>query len=135
AVAARTKLFHRPWLTKQAGNPGKRLEMIGARGFGRQEEHDNVDRFLVDGVEFNGLVEACEDTNGLTQIWKFAVRNCDAGPNAGRAQPLTLDKCVEDLKAAQRREFRRTLGEHLKCLLLIGGFEGRNDAIRRYEVA
>jgi hypothetical protein len=59
----------------------------------------------------------------------------NAGPDAGRSKPFTLDERIEDLKAAQPREIRRTVGKHLKYLLLIGRFEGRHDAIRRYEVA
>jgi uncharacterized protein YbbC (DUF1343 family) len=55
-VTARTKLFDGSRLTKQAGNPGKRFEMIGAGCFRRQEKHNNINPFFIDGVEFDGLV-------------------------------------------------------------------------------
>ena len=90
---------------------------------------------FVDGVEFDRFVEAREDADSLTQVGKLAVRYRNARAHARGPKPFALNECVEDFEAVQPREVRRTLSEHLQCLLFIGRFEGRNDGIWRHEVA
>ena len=90
-VAARAEFLNRLRLAKQAGDPGKRLEMIGACAFWREKKHHDVDPLLIDRIEVDRIVKAREDAEALAEIWKLAMRDCDAGAHAGRPEPLPLN--------------------------------------------
>src|SRR3712207_7973706 len=55
-----TTLF-RSLIAQHARDPGERLEMVRARALGRDEQEDEIDGQIVDGVEIDRLGEARED--------------------------------------------------------------------------
>jgi len=55
--------LQRPRITHEAGNPRHRLQMIPARTLLREEEENEVDRLLVDGLEVDRFAEPREQAN------------------------------------------------------------------------
>ncbi len=71
AVGAAQLLAYRS-VAQQARDSGQRLEMVGARGLGRQQHTDQVDRLLVDGVEVDGRLELREERVEPVQVRQLA---------------------------------------------------------------
>ena len=119
AVGAAQLLAYRS-VAQQARDPGQRLEMVGARGLGRQQHTDQVDRLLVDGVEVDGRLELCEERVEPVQVRQLSVRDRDTVADPGRAQALALDQDFEYRPLGLRSQFGGALGQFLQRLLLAG---------------
>ncbi len=86
---------------------------------GRQQQERDVHRLTVQGLEIDRPVEPREQAEQAVETRQLAVRDGDALPDPGRAQPLALEQRVEDRPLVERRQpAHRLRGEFLKHLLL-----------------
>ncbi len=116
-------------VAQQPGNPRQRLEVIGTGGFRSQQQKDQIHRLLVDGLEIDRVLEACEQAVKAVQVGHLAVRNGDAVADAGGAQPLAFHKDVEDGPLVQPGDIGRPPGEVLQGLFLAGGAQIRDNGL------
>jgi len=117
-------------LAENAGNLRERLQVIGPCPFGREEQKGDIHRLAVEGVEIHRAVESGEQPEEPIESGQLAVGNRHPITDAGRSEPLALEKGVEDGPLAERRQApRRLRGEILQHLLLGAGAQGRHDRL------
>src|SRR5690606_41497886 len=66
-------------VAEQAGDAGEGLEVVGAGALGGEQEEDEVDRLLVDGVEVDRLPEAGEQAVEAGEARQPALPECHPG--------------------------------------------------------
>src|SRR3546814_19501943 len=64
--------------------------LFRAGRFRCQQHEDQVDRVFVDGIEVDRRLQAGEQPIETVQLRQLAVRDADAGADAGGAPPLAL---------------------------------------------
>ena len=121
-------------VAQQARNARQRLQVVGARGFRRQQQENQIDRLAVERLEIDRLVQPREQAEQPTELRQLAVRNGDAIADAGRAELLALQQHFEDRALVLAGQFGRARGQLLDRLLLAVDLERRNDRVRRDEI-
>ena len=94
--------------------------MIGA--LRRQKQNHQIDGLIVQRLEIDGLVKACENADDLVQRRQLAVRDGNPISNTRRTQPLALQDDIEYLALGKSRDFRSLGREFLQQLLLGAAF-------------
>ena len=92
--------------------------MIGAGGFRRQQQKDQIHGLLVDGLEVDRRSQSREQAVEAVQIRQLAVGNGDADADTGGSQPFALEKRVEDCPLVKTGEFRGMARKLLQRLLV-----------------
>ena len=105
--------------------------MVGAARLRRQQQEDEVDRIVVDGIEVDGMVETREQGVEAAEPSQPGVGNGDAVADPRGAQPLALEQRVEDLALVVAAKARGVARELLEDLLLAGRLQIGEDAFRR----
>ena len=70
--------------------------MISAGSFRREQQENQVNWLIVECLEIDWLMKPRKQTEEATQLRQFAVRNCNAIANCGRAQLLALKQDFQD---------------------------------------
>lgn len=63
--------------------------------FRNKQDEDQADRLPVGGIKSNGCIQADEGADGFSQPFDPAVRDGDALPQPGRAQPFPGEQAVK----------------------------------------
>ena len=108
--------------------------MIGAGVLGRQQQEDQVDGLVIEGLEVDRLIQPREHGHDLVQRRYAPMRNGDAAADAGGAQPLALQQRIQDVARVEPGELGGALRELLQRLLLGLGLQRRKYRFRRYEI-
>src|SRR5690606_30754218 len=116
-------------LAEQAGDAGERLEMVGAGALRREQQEDEIDRLVVEGLEIERLRQTREQAENARQAGQLAMRDGDAVADAGRAELLPLEQRLEDLALVETGHPGRLLGERLDDLLLAADLEGTDYGV------
>src|SRR5215831_903775 len=108
--------------------------MVGAGGFRRKQQKNEIDRLTVERLELHGLFESRKQSKQLVELRQLAVRNGDAVTDAGRTELLALLQNLENRPLALAAELGGLGGQLLQNLLLAVDLQRRNDGIRRNEI-
>jgi hypothetical protein len=91
----------------------QRIELgIAVRGVGEQQQEDNVDRLIVDGIEIDGVMQPSENGKGCLQAFEPRVRKGETVAQTCRAQRFAFGDLAHDLLSIQV-EFRCSFGAEL----------------------
>ena len=108
--------------------------MVGACGFGRQQQEDQIDRLIVDRFEIDRLFKPGKQPVQALKFGQLAVRNGDALAHAGCAEPFALEQHVEDLALVETRNCGGPVRELLQRLLFAGRAQGNVHVLGGQEV-
>src|SRR5215471_13677872 len=108
--------------------------MVGAGGFRREQQKNEIYRLTVERLELHGPFESRKQSEQLVELRQLAVRNGDAVTDAGRTELLALLKNLENRALALAAELGGLGGQLLQNLLLADDLQRRNDGIRRNEI-
>jgi hypothetical protein len=101
---------------------------------GCQQQEDEVDRLIVDRVEFDRRSQTREQAIDAGQSRDLAMRNGDAMAEPGRAQLLALQQRLEDHPVIDGCELARRMRNFLKKLLLVLRPEAGEDRLRIHDL-
>ena len=106
-------------------NGGKRVEMIGAGGFGCQQQKHQVHRRIIDGLKRNRFFQAREEALNFIKPGQASMRNGEPLADAGGAEFLALPQYVENDMRFMAREAGGVLRNGLQRVLFGAGLEAR----------
>ena len=121
-------------IAQQARHARQRLEVIGAGGFRRQQQKNQIDRLAVERLEIDRPLQPREQPEQAAELRQLAVRNGDAVADRGGAELLALQQDFQNRALVLAGEFGRARGEFLDRLLFIVDLERRNNRVRRDEI-
>src|SRR5262245_64313176 len=104
--------------------------MIGAGGFRREQQENQVNRLIVECLEIDWLMKPRKHAKQTPQFRQLAVRNCNAIANRGRAELFALKQDLQDSLLVLPGEFGSARGQFLNRLLLVVNLESRNYRFR-----
>src|SRR5262245_8830317 len=108
--------------------------MVGPGVLGRQQQKNEIDVFVVERAEFDGLGKPGKEAHDVGKPRQAAVRNGDAAADGRRAEALALQQRVKDVTRVDTGQLGRLLGQLLQRLLLVLRLQSGEDGFARYEV-
>src|SRR5262245_60542877 len=90
AILRRSQLLDRGGFSQQPRNARQRLQVVGPRVLGCQQQKDQIDILVVERAEFDRLRQPCEQADDVGETRNSAVRNSDATADGRRAETLAL---------------------------------------------
>src|SRR5271170_5378079 len=130
SVTRGAKLGGEVGIAQFASDRRKRLQMVGARGFRRDQQKDQIDRQPVQRLEVDRPLEPREHAENAPALSEFAVRNRDAVADARRSEALALQDRIEDFARRQPGNLRGAIAQFLQRLLLAIDAKRRDHGIR-----
>src|SRR5262249_26296826 len=121
-------------IAQETRDARQRLEMVGAGGFRREQQKNEIYRLTVERLELHGPFESRKQSEQLVELRQLAVRNGEAGTDASRTELLALLKNLENRALALAAELGGLGGQLLQNLLLAVDLQRRNDGIGRDEI-
>src|SRR5260370_13901452 len=112
------QLFANGAVAQAPGHAGQRFQMVGASILRRTEKEDQIDRLIVDRLEWDRAIEPGEYATERWKLGKLAVRYPDTHSDAGRAQALPFDQDIVNRALMDTGYCRSSFGQLLKSLLL-----------------
>ena len=90
--------------------------MVGPGFGGRQNEKHQINGFLIQRIEVDRLVQACEIADHMIEFSKFGMWNCQTVPDAGGAQFFAFHQGAIYPIGVEIGGLGDKIGERLECL-------------------
>src|ERR1700686_3391587 len=120
-VARATKRGRDRRIPQLAGDTRQRAELLLAAGaFRKQQQKNDIDRFPVNGVVIDRLLEASEQAERSLGLLKSRMRYGHAAADAGGSERLALEQCSDD-GVARQVEFRSGIARELRQQFFLVG--------------
>ena len=104
-------------IAQQARDARQRLEVIGAGGFRRQQQKNQIHRLAVERLEIDRPLQPREQSEQAAEFRQLAMRDRHAIAHRGGTELLALQQNFQNRALALTRELGRAGGEFLDRLL------------------
>jgi hypothetical protein len=126
-VGAGLDLLAQRRVAQQLGDLGQDFQVLLGRGFGHQQEDQQVDRLFVGRVEADRAGQLEQRGHRRLQALDAAVRDGDAVAQAGGAEALAGEQAVGDEGAGEAVQVLEQQAGFLERPLLAGGVDADQD--------